>query len=672
MATSLGLLLLVLACLAPMGAAAAGPSRADMAARDGWMRERLQGEALPFSFRYGGREFAELAPAWRLAQKRERLTGGRTRRTRTWTDGRTGLEVGCVAVAYNDFPTVEWTVTVRNRGATDSPLIEGLQALDDRLIPPQGADVILHRFVGSPCQENDYQPLEEQLPPGSERRVTAAGGRPTSSDLCYFALDWRSGGAVLALGWPGQWAARLAREADGRIRLVAGQEKTHLVLHPGEQIRTPLVALQFRQGGDWIDGQNVWRRWMTTHNLPQPGGKPVPTHYGGCFGNPLPRAEEEIRQIDAYLNDGVTPDYWFIDAGWYPCRGAWPNVGTWEPDPERFPKGLREVADHLHARGIKFIVWFEPERVAAGTWLAENRPQWVLGGKAGGLTNMGDPEARAWIIERVDKLLGEGGIDVYRGDYNIDPLPYWQAADAPDRVGWAENAYVTGFLAFWDELLRRRPDLYIDTCASGGRRNDLETLRRSVPLLRSDWAVLAFNEAGAIGQQAQTYGISFWIPYHGTGAPSGDPYIMRSSYCPAFRLGWDAANAQRDPTLLRKTVAECRAIAPAMLADYYPLTPYSLARTDWMAWQYHDPKSGEGAVQAFRRPESATDALTVRLRGLKSGATYVVEDMDGAPTRHLSGKALMREGLTLRLDRAPGSAVLRYRLKQEPRPARRN
>jgi alpha-galactosidase len=29
--------------------------------------------------------------------------------------------------------------------------------------------------------------------------------------------------------------------------------------------------------------------------------------------------------------------------------------------------------------------------------------------------------------------------------------------------------------------------MLINTCASGGRRNDLETLRRSVPLLRSDY-----------------------------------------------------------------------------------------------------------------------------------------------------------------------------------------
>ena len=53
--------------------------------------------------------------------------------------------------------------------------------------------------------------------------------------------------------------------------------------------------------------------------------------------------------------------------------------------------------------------------------------------------------------------------------------------------------------------------MLIDSCASGGRRNDLETMRRAVPLWRSDYAF------EPIGQQCMTYGIRLWLPYHGTG-----------------------------------------------------------------------------------------------------------------------------------------------------------
>ena len=45
----------------------------------------------------------------------------RTERTSAWTDPGTGLEVRCVAVEYNDFPTVEWVVHFKNTGTNDTP-----------------------------------------------------------------------------------------------------------------------------------------------------------------------------------------------------------------------------------------------------------------------------------------------------------------------------------------------------------------------------------------------------------------------------------------------------------------------------------------------------------------------------------------------------------------------
>ena len=53
-----------------------------------------------------------------------------------------------------------------------------------------------------------------------------------------------------------------------------------------------------------------------------------------------------------------------------------------------------------------------------------------------------------------------------------------------DRQGITEIRYVEGMYTFLDELQQRHPDLIIDNCASGGRRLDLEMIRRSVTLTR--------------------------------------------------------------------------------------------------------------------------------------------------------------------------------------------
>ncbi|MEN6308568.1 MAG: alpha-galactosidase [Anaerohalosphaeraceae bacterium] len=110
-----------------------------------------------------------------------------------------------------------------------------------------------------------------------------------------------------------------------------------------------------------------------------------------------------------------------------------------------------------------------------------------------------------------NKIITDEGVDLYRQDFNIDPLGHWRANDTEDRQGITENKYVAGYLAYWDELLRRHPGMLIDSCASGGRRNDLETMRRAIPLYRSDYIL------EPVGNQGQTYGLSLWLPFYGAG-----------------------------------------------------------------------------------------------------------------------------------------------------------
>jgi alpha-galactosidase len=607
----------------------------------------------PFAFRYDGQDSDELLPGWRYEQATERLDAQRLRHTQTYTDPATGLTVRCERVEYADFPVMEWTLHLRNTGDADTPIIEGLQALDTRFGPGQES-FLLHHNVGSLCQANDFEPLETSFAPGDTKRISAAGGRPTNSDLCYFNLQWAGAGAIIALGWPGQWAADFQHDGAVGFRVVGGQELTHFRLRPGEEARTPLVALLLWEGDDWLRAQNLWRHWMIAHNLPRPGGELVRTHYGSCFSNMQPHADEEIGVIQGFAREGVKPDYWFLDAGWYPGQGVWWNTGTWEVDRERFPRGLREVADVLHAQDTKFVVWFEPERCAAGSWLAENHPEWVIGGKDGGLVNLGDPEAWQWVLDRVDSLLTSEAIDVYRQDFNIDPLAYWRANDALDRQGITEIKHVMGYLAFWDELLRRHPDLYIDTCASGGRRNDLETLRRSVPLLRSDF----FGDVNS--QQAQTMGLAPWMPYFGSGMGMGDKYWFRSCIFPASRVGLDTRQPGTDYDFLKRMIAECREVQGFQMGDFHPLTPYSLADDVWVAWQWHRPDLDAGVVQAFRRASCAEASIALSLRGLEPEARYLVTDFDSGERRELSGERLLQGGLHLTASDRPQALLLRY------------
>jgi alpha-galactosidase len=633
----------------------------------------LDSAAPPFSFVYDGKPSSELLPTWKVRRVSTKLDNARTRHKVTYTDPQTRLELRCEAIEYGSFPTVEWTLYFKNTGTADTPILEKIQALDLGMERGDLGEFTLHHNVGSPANGNDYGPLETKLEANATKRLGAAGGRPTNTDMSYFNIESTvNDGLIAVVGWPGQWAAEFARDAGKGLHVTAGQELTHFKLLPGEELRSPLIVLQFWKG-DWTRAQNIWRRWMMAHGMPRPGGKLPQPMTEGCSSRAYEEmikadADSQIMFIDRYAEEGIKIDYWWMDAGWYVQQKGWPQVGTWEIDPKRFPEGFKPISAHAHEKDVKIVVWFEPERVAEGTWLTENHPEWILGGAKGGLLNLGDDTARAWLTGHVDKLITEQGIDLYRQDFNMDPLALWRANDAEDRQGVTEIRHVTGYLAYWDELLRRHPDLLIDSCASGGRRNDLETMRRAVPLWRSDYAF------EPIGHQCMTYGISQWLPFHGTGTVACvdapyygggltpvQPYAFWSNAAPSINCGFDMRVKGIDYAALRKLFEAWRSVSDNYYGDFYPLTKYSMDKGDWIAWQFDRPEAGQGMVQAFRRTESIFTDAALPLSGLDPAAQYEVTGVGTNEKSNFSGTELMTKGLPVHMKERPEALVFSYK-----------
>ena len=165
-----------------------------------------------------------------------------------------------------------------------------------------------------------------------------------------------------------------------------------------------------------------------------------------------------------------------------------------------------------------------------------------------------------------------------------------------------------------------------------------------MPLLRSDFQ---FPDMKGVveGNQGHTYGLSFWLPFQGTGCYLYEPYAFRSFYLPSFGMG---GLTPENAAAQKQAYRECSRIAPLMLGDYYPLTPYNLKEDAWIAWQFDRPDLGMGVVQAFRRARSPNASEHFRLRGLQPGSRYEIEDLDG-DRRVVSGRELMER-------RTPGNA----------------
>jgi len=644
-----------------------------------------EGVLPPFSFVYKGNPSSQFLKDWRFRREKIGETFSEIDWRFTYTDPETGLQVDCEAIAFKDFPAIEWVLKFKNQGTKDTPIIENIQALDFLL--EERGEIILHYAKGSDAQRDDFAPLEERLQPAAPLKIAPLGGRSSSATaLPFFNLQITSkGGVIIGIGWSGQWAISLERKEDG-ISAQAGMELTHLSLHPGEEIRTPRIMLLFWQGDDFVQSQNLLRKFLIAHHIPKIAGKPITLPFSCSSSGPPDEANKASleNQLEFVLpfseNYGV--EYLWIDAGWF--EGGWPNgVGNWFPRKDGFPQGFRPLSTAIKRMGMKgLILWFEPERVFQGSWIDREHPEWVirLAGNPNGLLNLGNEEAAKWLTEHISQMIEKEGISVYRQDFNMDPLPYWRSADPADRQGISEIRHIEGLYKLWDELQRRHPELIIDNCASGGRRIDLETLSRSVILWRSDYQYYEPN-----GQQCHLYGISFYLPTTATSCGYPNAYLFRSAMGNGMGIWvpWDPSapyevyrqflppivdweSSQPFPLELAKgLVEEFKKARDYFYGDYYPLSPYSTSDDAWLACQFHREDLKGGIVLLFRRQNCPREDFLLKFRGLKADHRYELlishEKLD-EKRRILTGKRLM-EGITLSLEEAPASLLIFYKEK---------
>jgi alpha-galactosidase len=621
---------------------------------------------LPLSFVLDGQVVRGIPDAWQPSMTQRRIDANITETVYEGADAATGLRVRVECSAYRDYPVVEWVAWLTNTGSQPTPVISDLLALDASF---EGASPVLSHCNGDYYSIDGYTPTDTPLKAGQPVAFAPTGGRSCDGAFPYYRIRFGDQGVTLAIGWPAQWSARFSADASAdAVRVQAGQEKTHLRLRPGERIRTPRITVM-TWTGDQDKAVNLWRRWYLTHILPRPNGQPMRTLLALAAtdeGEEFTAATEEnqIRFIDQFIQRGITPDVWWIDAGWYPCMNAegvrrWWLTGTWKPDPARFPNGMQPISARAAHDGASLLVWFEPERIQPGTELDKEHGEWLLRatGDDNALLNLGNPQCRQWLTDRVCQLIQDNGIKIYRQDHNFPPLNHWRQNEPDDRQGMNENLHVQGYLQFWDDLLARNPGLWIDSCSSGGRRNDLETMRRSVPLHYTDYGYgdhpvkLAFHRT-----------LFEWIPYFKECTLSwdqaGNARFDNQVDSFSFHCGMaamlfatvDIRRADYDFALAAKMIGVWRSVAETMLhGDYYAHTPYHKDATQWVAWQFDQPEAGAGFVQGIRLPASSAETLSVHLKGIDPTATYLFTNLESGERREMAGATLVRDGFMLAL-----------------------
>jgi alpha-galactosidase len=653
---------------------------------DAWLETWLE-DQIPFSFQYGSLDSDTILSKWQKTVEKTLSSAydGFDEYTIRYFDPKSRLSCLVEFKAYNNYPAFDWVIKFKNEGTEISPILSEIYPLELFWDPMTPHPFLINYAKGSDNRIDDFLPQQTQLANWKPFELKGQNGRSSGTTLPFFNIHTGNTGIIAAIGWTGQWFCRFTQNqpnSRGLAQLIieAGMEKTHLCLYPGEEIRTPRILLFFWEG-NYQEQQNLYRQLILTHYSPKRHEKlvQVPLCYPTWGGTSI---IEHLDRINTIQRHQLKYDYYWVDAGWFLDEtekryeekfGTWANwVGRWRPNEILYPKGLKQLSDAIHNAGMKFLLWFEPERARKHTELPNQHPEFFYkrdGGHQDLLFKLGDPLARAWLIEFLTQKIKEFGIDCYRQDFNFEPLPYWQQADAPDRQGIAEIRHIEGLYELWDTLLERFPDLIIDNCASGGRRIDLETISRSIPLWRSDYQCnVEFNPTGS---QIATYGLMQWAPLSSTGCVyrPNDTYNTRSAYSSGLVfhhiLEWQKYSEKDYPwDWLKMMIDEYVKVRPYFYGHYYPLGNCTESETDWLVYQCHLSDQHAGIVLAFRRPASPFIQAEFILYEIDSTGTYQIENVDDKIIYDMPGKDLVTRGLNITLKNPRCSRLYYYHLVQ--------
>ena len=392
-----------------------------------------------------------------------------------------------------DSDVIERWVTLTN---TAGPTLELLRADSATWTLPEREGWRLSQLHGRWAAES--QLVRTPLTYG-EKVIGSRRGHTGHQHLPWVALDAEGAteerGEVYgcALGWSGSWRIGVAQLPDGRVQITGGagyDDSGLLRLAEGETFTTPVFA------GLWSDGgfgaaSRAWHAYQRAHVIPN-ADQDRPVLFNSWEATTFDISEDQQRAL-ARRAAAMGVELFVVDDGWFGTRTSdRSGLGDWTPNPDRFPAGLQPLADDVHALGMQFGIWVEPEMVNPDSELYRAHPEWIQYQPGRKRTefrnqlvlNLAREDVQEYLWKQLDALLSSAPIDYVKWDFNrCFTDAGWPGEAYPQRL-WVDH--VQALYGLLDRLRAAHPGVAFESCSGGGGRIDLGVLSRTDQVWTSD------------------------------------------------------------------------------------------------------------------------------------------------------------------------------------------
>ncbi|WP_337417445.1 alpha-galactosidase [Waltera sp.] len=339
-----------------------------------------------------------------------------------------------------------------------------------------------------------------------------------------------------------------------------------------------------------------------------------------------------------------------MDDGWFGRRNDDnSSLGDWKVNEEKLGGTLKQLIDRVHAEGVKFGIWLEPEMVNEDSDLYRAHPDWAIqipGRKPVRMRNQlvldfSRKEVRDAIYDQVCTILDRCEIDYVKWDMNRSLSDVY--------AGNVTYDYVLGIYEILEKIVIRYPNLLIEGCSGGGGRFDAGMMYYTPQIWCSD-------NTDAINRVKIQYGTSFFYPIsvvgsHVTAVPNHQTgrsvsLITRGVVAMAGTFGYElnpALMSEEEKNIVKQQVLTYKKYESLICeGTYYRLSsPFTEPFAAWMSVS-RDKKQ---ALVSVVRLEAEGNAVSMYLKckGLNPDAVYREENTGVL----YDGAALMAAGLVL-------------------------
>lgn len=320
------------------------------------------------------------------------------------------------------------------------------------------------------------------------QRMESVRGSSSPQHQPFFALitpeTSETAGEVYALNliYSGNFLAQAEVDSFGCVRAQIGLQPDGFrwQLLPGGEFVTPEAILTYSSQG--LNGMSRELHDLYQYHL-------MPSGYAELERPILLNSWESMYydvsldkiETQAELARQIGIELFVLDDGWFRAdNSSRTSMGDWMCNEAKLPGGIRRAAELIHAKGMKFGLWFEPEAVCRNSDLYRQHPDWILHipgyepveGRHEYLLDLTRQDVRDYVVAMLDSHLQGGYIDYIKWDMNRPLTDVNSAALEQEKKGETAHRYILGLYEILERITSAYPSLLLETCSSGGARFD--------------------------------------------------------------------------------------------------------------------------------------------------------------------------------------------------------